>query len=91
MKLQLDDGPRYNLGIGSSSDDAVGSHQKFARRFTEGIRKLAGNVKGDHWKEDQRTYRKIAGGCKSTREFDHHPKKIGSGCRCTSRRTRKLT
>ncbi|RWV81960.1 hypothetical protein GW17_00056578 [Ensete ventricosum] len=41
-------------------DDAVGSRQKFARRFTEGIGKLAGNAKGDRRKEDRRTCRKIA-------------------------------
>ncbi|RRT55625.1 hypothetical protein B296_00047846 [Ensete ventricosum] len=45
------------------SDDAVGSHRKFARRFVEGIRKLAGNAKGDRRKEDRRTCRKIAGVC----------------------------
>ncbi|RRT34060.1 hypothetical protein B296_00056554 [Ensete ventricosum] len=55
MKLQPDDGPRYSLGIGSSSDDAVGSRQKFARRFTEGIGKLVGNAKGDRWEKNQRT------------------------------------
>ncbi|RRT40324.1 hypothetical protein B296_00039864, partial [Ensete ventricosum] len=49
------------------SDDAVGSCQKFARRFAEEIRKLAGNTKGDHWKEDRRICRKIAGGCRSMR------------------------
>ncbi|RWW37372.1 hypothetical protein BHE74_00057531 [Ensete ventricosum] len=71
------------------SNDAVGSRQKFARRFTEGIGKLAGNAKGDHRKEDQRTYRKIAGVC---RRFDFHPMKIDIGCRCASRRrTRKWT
>ncbi|RWW40283.1 hypothetical protein BHE74_00054316, partial [Ensete ventricosum] len=37
------------------SDDAVGSCWKFARRFVERIGKLAGNVKGDHRKEDRRT------------------------------------
>ncbi|RRT35697.1 hypothetical protein B296_00043021 [Ensete ventricosum] len=42
------------------SDDAIGSRWKFARRFAEGIKKLAGNVKGDRWKEDRRTCRKIA-------------------------------
>ncbi|RWV93340.1 hypothetical protein GW17_00044213 [Ensete ventricosum] len=46
--------------VGSRNDDVVGSRRKFARRFTEGIGKLAGNVKGDRWKEDQRTCRKIA-------------------------------
>ncbi|RZS19488.1 hypothetical protein BHM03_00051742 [Ensete ventricosum] len=89
MKLQPDDGPRYSLGIGPSSDDAVGSRRKFTRRFTEGIGKLAGNTKGDRWEEDRRTYRKIVGGCQ---RFDLHPKKIDSGCRYASRRrTQKWT
>ncbi|RWV95708.1 hypothetical protein GW17_00041644, partial [Ensete ventricosum] len=66
--LQSDDGPRC-LGIGPSSDNVVGSCRKFARRFVEGIRKLAGNVKGDRRKEDRRTYRKIAGGCRNIREL----------------------
>ncbi|RZR71716.1 hypothetical protein BHM03_00006754 [Ensete ventricosum] len=70
MKLQPDDGPRYNLGIGSSSDNAVGSHRKFARRFAEGIGKLARNVKGDHRKEDRRTCCKITGGCQSIGDSD---------------------
>ncbi|RWV79405.1 hypothetical protein BHE74_00041494 [Ensete ventricosum] len=63
MKLQPDDGPRYSLGIWPSSDDAVGSRRKFARRFVEGIGKLAGNVKGDCREKDRRTCRKIARGC----------------------------
>ncbi|RRT35336.1 hypothetical protein B296_00052518, partial [Ensete ventricosum] len=41
----------------------MGSRQKFARRFAEGIEKLVGNAKGDHRKEDRRTCRKIAGVC----------------------------
>ncbi|RZR75049.1 hypothetical protein BHM03_00048555 [Ensete ventricosum] len=69
IKLQPNDGPRYNLGIGLSSDDAVGSHRKFARRFAKGSGKLAGNAKGDCREEDQRTYRKIAGGCRSMRDL----------------------
>ncbi|RWW42135.1 hypothetical protein BHE74_00052334 [Ensete ventricosum] len=40
----------------------------FARRFAEGIGKLAGNAKGDRRKEDQRTCRKIARGCRSMRD-----------------------
>ncbi|RZS02855.1 hypothetical protein BHM03_00032965 [Ensete ventricosum] len=48
MKLQPNNGPRSSLGIGPSSDDAVGSRREFARRFAEGIGKLAGNMKGDH-------------------------------------------
>ncbi|RZR99008.1 hypothetical protein BHM03_00028475 [Ensete ventricosum] len=63
------DGPRYSLGIGPSSDDAVGSCRKFTRRFTEGIGKLAGNAKGDRRKEDRRTCRKITEGCRSMREL----------------------
>ncbi|RRT31350.1 hypothetical protein B296_00052008 [Ensete ventricosum] len=68
-QLQPDNGPRYSLGIGPSSYDAVGSHRKFARRFTEEIRKLAGNAKGDYWEQDRRTCRKIARGCRSMREL----------------------
>ncbi|RWV80793.1 hypothetical protein GW17_00057873 [Ensete ventricosum] len=66
MKLQPDDRPRYSLGIGPSSDDAVGFGRKFARRFAERIGKLAGNAKGDRREEDQRTCCKIIGGCRST-------------------------
>ncbi|RWW74764.1 hypothetical protein BHE74_00017275, partial [Ensete ventricosum] len=56
--------PDILLGIGPSSDDAVGSRRKFARRFTEGIGKLAGNAKGDCRKEDRRTYREVTGVCR---------------------------
>ncbi|RWW56672.1 hypothetical protein BHE74_00036587 [Ensete ventricosum] len=69
MKLQSNDGPRESLGIEPSLDDIVGSRRKFARRFVEGIGKLAGNVKGDRRKEDRRTCHKIAGGCRSMREL----------------------
>ncbi|RWW03806.1 hypothetical protein BHE74_00027896 [Ensete ventricosum] len=55
----------YSLGIEPSLDDAMRSHRKFARRFAEGIEKLAGNTKGDHREEDRRTCRKIAGVCES--------------------------
>ncbi|RRT50150.1 hypothetical protein B296_00050505 [Ensete ventricosum] len=68
-KLIGNDGPRYSLGIGPSSDDVVGSCRKFARRFAKGIGKLTGNAKGDRRKEDQRTCRKIAGGCRSMWEL----------------------
>ncbi|RWW51807.1 hypothetical protein BHE74_00041810 [Ensete ventricosum] len=43
----------------------MGSRQKIARRFAEGIRKFVGNVKEDRRKEDQRTYRKITGVCRN--------------------------
>ncbi|RWV89342.1 hypothetical protein GW17_00048514 [Ensete ventricosum] len=69
MELQPDNGPRYSLGIGLSSYNAVGSRRKFTRRFTEGIRKLAGNTKGDYWEQDRRTCRKIARGCRSMWDF----------------------
>ncbi|RRT80187.1 hypothetical protein B296_00005303 [Ensete ventricosum] len=49
MELQPDDEPRLSLGIRPGSDDAVGSRREFARRFTEGIEKLAGNTPRDHW------------------------------------------
>ncbi|RRT37871.1 hypothetical protein B296_00044828 [Ensete ventricosum] len=42
----------------------MGSRRKFARRFVEGIGKLAGNAKGDCQEEDRRTCRKIVGGCR---------------------------
>ncbi|RWW03881.1 hypothetical protein GW17_00032924 [Ensete ventricosum] len=48
MELQPDDGPRSSLGIRPGSDDAVGSRREFAKRFTEGIEKLVGNLNGDH-------------------------------------------
>ncbi|RWV93430.1 hypothetical protein GW17_00044110 [Ensete ventricosum] len=67
-----DDGPRYSLGIGPSSNDAVG----FRRKFAEGIGKLAGNVKGDRREEDQKTCRKIAGGCWSMREADQRKSQV---------------
>ncbi|RWW11714.1 hypothetical protein GW17_00024654 [Ensete ventricosum] len=69
MKLQPDDWPRYSLGIEPSSDDAVGSRRKFARRFVEGIGKLARNAKGDRREEDRRIYRKIIGDCRSMWEI----------------------
>ncbi|RZS23291.1 hypothetical protein BHM03_00056196 [Ensete ventricosum] len=37
-----------------------GFRLEFARRFTEGIGKLAGNTPGDHPGEDQKTYCKYA-------------------------------
>ncbi|RWV77768.1 hypothetical protein GW17_00061366 [Ensete ventricosum] len=58
-----------DLGIGPGSDDAVGSRQKFSRRFTEGIGKLAGNVKGDCREEDRRTCHKIVKGCQIMRKL----------------------
>ncbi|RWW51946.1 hypothetical protein BHE74_00041665 [Ensete ventricosum] len=48
----------------------MGSRRKFARRFAEGIGKLARNAKGDRQKEDRRTCRKIVGGCPSMWEIE---------------------
>ncbi|RWW30558.1 hypothetical protein GW17_00004861 [Ensete ventricosum] len=68
MKLQPNNEPRSSLGIEPSSDDEVGSRQEFARRFTEGIGKLAGNTKRDCWEKDRRTYHKNAGGYRIMQE-----------------------
>ncbi|RWV80060.1 hypothetical protein GW17_00058719 [Ensete ventricosum] len=51
MELQPDDWPRSSLGIRSGSNDAVGPHQEFTRRFAEGIGKLVGNMSGDRRKK----------------------------------------
>ncbi|RZS26424.1 hypothetical protein BHM03_00059749 [Ensete ventricosum] len=50
---------RDSLEDCQGSDNAIGSRRKFAKRFAEGIRKLAGNAKGDYRKEDRRTCHKI--------------------------------
>ncbi|RRT74998.1 hypothetical protein B296_00005942 [Ensete ventricosum] len=44
---------------GRGSDDVVGPRQEFARRFTEGIRKLARNMQGDHRKKTKKLTVKI--------------------------------
>ncbi|RRT41312.1 hypothetical protein B296_00052802 [Ensete ventricosum] len=54
IELQPDDGPRSSLSIRSGSDDAVGSHREFARRFAEGFGKITGNMKGDHREKTRR-------------------------------------
>ncbi|RWW08770.1 hypothetical protein GW17_00027772 [Ensete ventricosum] len=51
IELQLDDGPRSSLGITPGSDDAVGPRREFARRFAEGIGKLARNTPRDRRKK----------------------------------------
>ncbi|RRT34974.1 hypothetical protein B296_00039766 [Ensete ventricosum] len=50
-KLSGNNGSRSSLGIEPGSNDAVGSRWEFARRFAEGIGKLARNMKGDHWEK----------------------------------------
>ncbi|RWW59866.1 hypothetical protein BHE74_00033175, partial [Ensete ventricosum] len=47
--LQPDNGPRSILGLGL--DDAVEPRREFAKRFVEGIGKLAGRTPGDHRKK----------------------------------------
>ncbi|RWW22998.1 hypothetical protein BHE74_00041200 [Ensete ventricosum] len=49
------------LGVAEklAGNDVVGSRQEFARRFAEGIRKLARNTPGDR----RKTCHKNAGGC----------------------------
>ncbi|RRT63753.1 hypothetical protein B296_00000661 [Ensete ventricosum] len=42
IELQPNDGPRSSLGIRPGLDIAVGPRWEFARRFAEGIEKLAG-------------------------------------------------
>ncbi|RWW25021.1 hypothetical protein GW17_00010664 [Ensete ventricosum] len=54
MELQPDDGPRSNLSIGPGFKQCSGISLKFARRFTEGIGKLAGNTPGDRLKKTGR-------------------------------------
>ncbi|RRT77889.1 hypothetical protein B296_00002975 [Ensete ventricosum] len=77
MELQPDYRPRLNLGIGPGS---------YVRRFAEGIRKLVGNTPGDHRKKTiglAARMSKTAGLCG---RFGLHPKKIGTGRWCASRR-----
>ncbi|RRT49265.1 hypothetical protein B296_00020971 [Ensete ventricosum] len=51
MKLQSYDGPRSSLGIGPRFGRCSGISSKFAKRFVEGIGKLARNTLGDHRKK----------------------------------------
>ncbi|RWV95610.1 hypothetical protein GW17_00041755 [Ensete ventricosum] len=67
-ELIINNRPRSSLGIGPSSDDEVGSRRKFARRFAEWIRKLAGNTNEDRREKDRRTCSENAGGCRIMRD-----------------------
>ncbi|RRT74175.1 hypothetical protein B296_00032602 [Ensete ventricosum] len=51
MELQIDDRPRSSLGIGPGSNDAMGPHWEFPKRFAEWIEKLGGNMPGDRLKK----------------------------------------
>ncbi|RWW57237.1 hypothetical protein BHE74_00035982 [Ensete ventricosum] len=80
----------------TDSDDTVGSRRKFTKRFTEGIRKLTGNAKGDRRKEDRRTYHKIARGYRNMWEFIEGIRKLawntpGDHRKKTRRLCRKLS
>ncbi|RWV84231.1 hypothetical protein GW17_00054067 [Ensete ventricosum] len=89
MELQPDDGPRLSLSIGAGFERCSGISPKFARRFAEGIGKLTGNTSGDHRKKIGRLAARMseAIGLAVVRFwFGLHPKKIGSGHRCASRR-----
>ncbi|RWW77923.1 hypothetical protein BHE74_00013876 [Ensete ventricosum] len=46
-KLAGNDGPRSSLSIGPGLGRCSGISPEFARRFAEGIEKLAGNMLGD--------------------------------------------
>ncbi|RWW24229.1 hypothetical protein GW17_00011494 [Ensete ventricosum] len=56
-------GTRQHLVSPLGEKGERGSRRKFARRFAEGIGKLAGNAKGDRREEDRRICRKIVGVC----------------------------
>ncbi|RRT54162.1 hypothetical protein B296_00027994 [Ensete ventricosum] len=51
IELQPNDRPRSSLDIGPGLDDVVRPRWEFARRFTEGIRKLTRNTLGDRRKK----------------------------------------
>ncbi|RWV91483.1 hypothetical protein BHE74_00045677 [Ensete ventricosum] len=54
MELQPDDGLRSSLSIGPGFGRCSEISSKFARRFPEGIGKLAGNTSGDRRKKTGR-------------------------------------
>ncbi|RWW81685.1 hypothetical protein BHE74_00009890 [Ensete ventricosum] len=57
-------GKVLNLGISQGLDDAVGARQEFARRFTEGIRKLTRNTSGDRQRKTVRLAIGDSRGCR---------------------------
>ncbi|RRT32290.1 hypothetical protein B296_00057121 [Ensete ventricosum] len=50
-KMVVDDGPGSSLSIEPGFERYSGISLEFARRFTEGIRKLAGSTLGDYQKK----------------------------------------
>ncbi|RRT48935.1 hypothetical protein B296_00005892 [Ensete ventricosum] len=90
--LDSDVTAKIKLGHRVGFERCSGISPKFAKRFTEGIGKLVGNTPGDRRKKTGGLTRKNAGGCRIGGRFGLHPKKIGSGRRCASRRrTREWT
>ncbi|RWW44295.1 hypothetical protein BHE74_00049956, partial [Ensete ventricosum] len=55
--------PGSRLGIRLGSNDAIGPRWEFARRFAEGIEKLAKNILGDRWRKTMRLIAVEFGGC----------------------------
>ncbi|RWW56590.1 hypothetical protein BHE74_00036682 [Ensete ventricosum] len=82
-----------SLGVlGQGLEDAEGTRREFARRFVEGIRKLARNMPGDHRWKDRETHRYRLWKLPDCGRFGLHAKKIDSGRWCASRRrTREWT
>ncbi|RRT39598.1 hypothetical protein B296_00020538 [Ensete ventricosum] len=60
MELQPDDGPRSSLSIGPGFERCSGISLEFARRFAEGIGKLARNMSGDRRKKTRRLTARIS-------------------------------
>ncbi|RWV91136.1 hypothetical protein GW17_00046602 [Ensete ventricosum] len=89
MELQPYDGPKSSLGIGPGSDDVVEHRRECARRFAEGIGKLARNTLGDRRKKTIGLAARTPEAAGLGGRFGLHPKKIGSGRRCASRWTRE--
>ncbi|RZS13207.1 hypothetical protein BHM03_00044759 [Ensete ventricosum] len=83
MKLQLDDGPRSSLSIGPGFGRCSRISPKFARRFAEGIGKLAGRS----LEEDQKTRHKNTGG----RRIGGSKPSVSDGCTIVAPAFRLLT
>ncbi|RZR71439.1 hypothetical protein BHM03_00005142 [Ensete ventricosum] len=83
------DGSRSSLSIGPGFGRSSGISSEFARRFAEGIGKLARNMLGDYRKKTVELTSNVEG-CRIGGRFDLHSKKIGNGRQCAStRRTRE--
>ncbi|RRT54889.1 hypothetical protein B296_00034738, partial [Ensete ventricosum] len=66
--------------------DTVGFRRESARRFAEGIGKLAENTPGDHRRKTIGLTARIPEAVRLCGRFDLPREKIGSGHRCASRR-----